>query len=429
MLDRKPLDDAIVNMLSSTVYQKEALFYAHIVAQMNIKIRPDMNAPAGITFTIDHFTLYVNMELFSQYSLDDRIFILIHECLHITMGHLDDTGRLCGDHINHRNANLAEDCAINQLINMTVPKDAILPNNLLKDPLIKVKSKQNSEFYYNLLDNEPEEKQECNGDCEASESGKGDDGEPCDCNCKSNSQSNSQKQGKLIDTHETWDESTGDKDLQKDITAQLIEKAIENTLKERGTLPQNIEHMMNMFKRKAQIDWKKVLKNMVGQKKVGKRPTIMKRSRRFQNRPDIKGYTKDRMFELVVIVDISGSMSDKEIMTGLNEISAICKVFNTTIKLIQVDSVVHKIETFTAKTRIFDRNGCGGTIMETGVKYIMDENIPYDGIVFISDGYIEDVAAWNKQPKSRVLWLCTSENHEIPGVNKLPKHSQYLLKI
>jgi len=418
MLDRKPLDDAIVNMLSSTVYQKEALFYAHIVAQMTIKIRPTMDAPAGIAFDIDHFVLYVNMERFGAYSLDDRIFILIHECLHITMGHLDDTGRLCGDHINHRNANLAEDCAINQLINMTVPEDAILPNNLLKNPLTKVKPKQNSEFYYNLLDNDKEENK-CNGDCE---DGEGEPGEG-ECTCESKSQ----KQGELLDSHETWDESTGDKDLQKDMTVELIEKAIENTIKERGTLPQNIEHMMNMFKRKAQINWKKVLKNMVGQKKVGKRPTIMKRSRRFQNRPDIKGYTKDRMFELVVIVDISGSMSDNEIMTGLNEISSICKTFNTTMKLIQVDTKVHKVQEFTAKTKLFDRNGAGGTVMEAGIKYLENSKIPYDGIVFISDMYIEDVRQWDKQPKSKVLWLATSD--VVPEWNGFKKHKVYPLKV
>ena len=37
--------------------------------------------------------------------------------------------------------------------------------------------------------------------------------------------------------------------------------------------------------------------------------------------------------------------------------------------------------------------------MEAGIKYLMEERIPHDGIVFISDMGIEDVREWDKQPK------------------------------
>lgn len=413
-IDRKPLDDALVNMFTSAHYQKNALFYAHIVAQMKIHIEPKLPAPCGVSFTHTHYNLYVNLELFAEYSLDDRIFILVHECMHIIMGHLGKDGRLTGKNINHDNANLAEDCAINQLINMKIPKSAIVPSNLLKDKNITVKSKQNSEYYYNLLkDNEPDD----NGEPEDGEEGDGEGSKP------------SKGKSKSLDTHDTWNESVGDADLQKDVTAKMIDEAIEETVKSRGNLPQNIEHIMSLFKRKSQIDWKKVLRNIVGRKKVGKRPTIMRKSRRFQNRPDIKGHTKDRKFDLVVIVDISGSMNDSEILQGLSEINSICKTFNTSMKLIQVDTNVHKIEEFTQHTKIFERNGCGGTIMEAGMDYLYDNKILYDGIIYITDGYIEDVSNWKKQPKCKVMWLCTSPDHKIPGVDKLQKHSQFPLKV
>jgi predicted metal-dependent peptidase len=324
------------------------------------------------------------------------------------MGHLGKDGRLAGPNIDHNKANLAEDCAINQLINMNVPKSAIMPDNLLKDKSVIVKPNMNSEYYYKLLlENEPEQNEP--KDSEYSE-GQG------------NSADNIP-----LDTHSTWEESNGDPDLQKDITSQLLEKAVENTVKDRGTLPHNIEHMMNMFKRKAQIDWKKVLRNIVGQKRVGKRPTIMRRSRRFQNRPDIKGHTKDRMFDLVAFVDISGSMNDSEVLQGLNEISSICKTFNTKLKVIQIDTEVHKIEEFTKNTKLFERKGCGGTIMENGINYLFNTKITYDAIIFISDMFVEDIRDWKKQPKCKVMWLAT-DNH-IPDWNGFGKHKVYPLKI
>ena len=414
---RKPLDDCLVNMATSSYYQKNALFYFHILTQMNIVMSPTLPAPCGVSFTHNHFNLYVNMELFNEYSLEERIFILIHECLHCTMGHLGEDGRLSGPNIDHENANYAEDCSINQMINMTIPESAIVPDNLLKDKTVYVKPNMNSEFYYNLLkDNEKDD---------SNQNDKSDDGDGDSQG--SGNPNKSQGKRKPIDTHDTWAESTGDKDLQKDITAQLIEKAIEETVKDRGTLPQNIEHMMNMFKRKVQIDWKKVLRNIVGNKRVGKTPTIRKRSRRFQNRADIKGYQKDRMFELVVFVDISGSMNDSEVLQGLNEISSICKTFNTTMKLIQIDTEVHKVEEFSKRTKLFDRRGAGGTIMEKGADYLFKSKIQYDAIIFISDMYVEDIRQWKKQPKCKVMWLATSDC--IPEWNGWGKHKVYPIKV
>ncbi|MCK5536993.1 MAG: hypothetical protein KAI79_09210, partial [Bacteroidales bacterium] len=90
---------------------------------------------------------------------------------------------------------------------------------------------------------------------------------------------------------------------------------------------------------------------------------------------------------------------------------------------------VHKIEDFSEKTKLFERAGCGGTVMEAGVQYLFEKKIHHDGIIYITDGYIEDVSQWDKQPKCRVMWLNTTEGVKIPGVDSLAKHKQYNLKV
>jgi predicted metal-dependent peptidase len=153
----------------------------------------------------------------------------------------------------------------------------------------------------------------------------------------------------------------------------------------------------------------------------------MRRSRRFPHRADIKGVAKDRSFDLVVLVDISGSMSTEEILVGLNEIHEICKLTKTTMKLIQIDTKVHKVEEFSAKTKLFERSGCGGTVMEAGIDYLVDNKVPYDALVYISDMWIEDVREWKVQPHGRTLWLSTSD--QIPEWNGWNKHTVIPLQV
>ena len=434
---RASLDEALTNMFSSLKYSTNALFYAHVISQMKIIMDEELPAPAGVCFNVDHFELRVNEELFSKYSLEERIFILIHECLHILLGHTQrELPKDFGEDIqiqekNHLLLNIAQDCAINQLIKtLKVPEQAIMPHNLPVKNTQKVPLLAAYETYYNLLEQELKDQKDKSDDSDDSD--KGDSNQPGDSDDSSDSggsgnssdlggSGGSKKSGKgdklsaalkeltnKIDTHDVWAKSTGDAQLQNEVTEAMINKSVENTQKDKGDIPQNLSDMLSMFNKKAQVNWKKVVKNLTGSKKVGKRLTVMRPSRRFPNRKEIKGVTKDRKFTIVVCVDISGSQSTNEILTGLNEIHSICKLTHTTMKLIQIDAAVHSIEEFSEKTKLFERKGCGGTIMEAGVQYIFKNKIEHDLIIYISDMEIENIREWDKQPKCRTIWLSTT---------------------
>ena len=431
--ERGAIDIVLPNMFSNQEFSGNYLFYAHMIGQCSIVIDEKMPAPAGVAFMTDHYKLYINPEMFDKYTLHEQLGVLKHEMLHILNDHV---GRI--EDRKHLPWNFATDCSINQLIDKNhLPEGGINPDNYPVQPCPKDLS---SEQYYEMLKNEAQQNQDqkcskCDGSGEMDNPDNGEEGQDEKCTCdrcggtgkEPGTGSYGEGYGELIDDHGKWEESQGDKELQADLTKGMIEKSINETVKAKGNLPQNIDHYIGLFTRRSQVSWKKVLRNIVGNKKVNSRRTIMRADRRFPKREDLRGRTKDRMFDLTVIVDVSGSMSDNEIMTGLNEIHNICKMTKTTMKLIQVDTVVHKVEEFSEKTKIFTRSGAGGTIMEPAIDYIREHKIPTDACILITDGWIEDVSRWSNPPKYKMMFLTTDGN--IPGIESSNRYKQFKLSV
>ena len=61
-LHRGKIDMVLPNMFSNTTYSSDYLFYANMISQCSIKIDNTLPAPAGISFHIDHYNLYINPE-------------------------------------------------------------------------------------------------------------------------------------------------------------------------------------------------------------------------------------------------------------------------------------------------------------------------------------------------------------------------------
>lgn len=425
-MSRGAIDIVLPNMFSNPEYSKNYLFYAHMIGQCSIVIDEKIPAPAGVAFFLDHYKLYINPTIFDQFALVEQLGVLKHEMEHILNDHVH--------RIEDRKPlqwNYSTDCAINQLIERShLPKgewEGIFPDNFP----VKVGTNWTSEQYYEALKSkEPESEPEC-GECGGSGESEDGDGNQSQCpSCGGSGKgqgSYGDQYGKLLDDHGTWNRSEGDKELQQDLTSQMIERSINETMKARGNLPHNIDHYMKLFRRESQVSWQRVLRTIVGNKKVNSRRTIMRSDRRFPKREDLRGRTKDRLFDLTVIVDISGSMSDGDIMSGLNEIHTICKLTKTKMQLIQVDTVVHTVQEFSEKTTLFNRTGAGGTIMEPAIDYIREEKIPTDAVILITDGYIENVSRWAHPPKYPIIFLTTGG--DIPGIENVARYRQFKLDV
>ena len=381
--DREPFEQTMTAMMiQSSPLSQTYLFYAAMILQCGLVFDTQMQAPASVHFDIDHYVLSINPTLFNEFTLEERCGVLTHEMSHILNGHLIRFE----DRENFKKWNYATDCAINQFI-QHLPQGCINPTNLPVKKGVKVPAKVNSEQYYDIIDDDqlPPD----NGD--GSGSGNGD--------------------GNPLDDHSGWNKSKGQNEtLQKDIAKGMMDKAANETQKGRGNLPSAFSDWLEINTSSNQISWQRVLRNLAGNKRVNTRRTIMRSDRRFPGREEIKGKTKDRMFNLLLIGDESGSVSSSELIQGIAEVQNICKMTKSALDYIAIDTEAHAPVKVTATQRTFNRVASGGTTLHPALDMAAKHRIDFQAIVVITDGGLcsSDVAHFEACGK-RVIWLITSD--------------------
>lgn len=412
-IDRSGFDEAIANLFSNPKYASTYLFYGHMVGQCRVVFDTNMKAPAGVNFMHDHFNLYINpsdqwvevdpakvtsktktrtvdgktealLEGFNSYPLEHRLGILKHEMLHILYNHM----RRKGDR-DHQAFNVSTDCAINQLIERThLPKDCIFPDQF-PSASGKVPTGLTAEQYYELIDK----------------------------NYDPNSGSGSGS-GSPLDDHDKWGESQGDGELSEDIAKGMADRAVSNTQKARGNVPSELSEWLSLLSRKREITWQQLLRHITGNKRVGTRKTILRPDRRLPNSEWIKGRTKDRRFNVLVISDVSGSVSDKGLLSLWGEVRNICELTQSSIDLIQVDTRPSKPEKLTKNTKSIQRKACGGTYLTPAIKTARDSKLDFQCVVVTTDGYLdeEDIGNFEKLG-CPVIWLIENDGRIMQEMN------------
>ena len=167
-LENKALAEEIVNKaIQEVVFKYNA--YAPIISSFRIAYT-DIVPTMGVD-------KYARLVVNPKFVVDNETCIkgvIIHEVLHVFFGHTSDTRTKLAytdDEQHNKNANIAEDCAINQFISERLPNGAITPQTL-RDMLKidEVKYNETAEYYYDLImNNMPEEQQQqqqlTNGAC------------------------------------------------------------------------------------------------------------------------------------------------------------------------------------------------------------------------------------------------------------------------
>jgi len=197
-MDRAPYEEAILNMLSNR-RMADKHFYGFILAKCKVHLDPSTKT-AGVAFENGMYHLFIG-EKFNEWSLDERIAVLVHEARHILHRHVFRKGER-----NHRLFNMASDIAMNQTISnlpkgkFVLKKGRVIGGALYPDTF-GFANDLTSEQYYELLveekkkqekekkeweDKNPDKKKDkkkdkeerdCDGDCE----NPGNSGNPGDC--------------------------------------------------------------------------------------------------------------------------------------------------------------------------------------------------------------------------------------------------------
>lgn len=167
---------------------------------------------------------------------------------------------------------------------------------------------------------------------------------------------------------------------------------IDSAVKQAGKVPAGLQRWAKE-KLHPHVDWRKELRtnirNSIAQV-AGNQD--YSRSRPPRRRPVVEGFVPHRLVSPVpkvsVVVDTSGSMSDKELGQALGEIDGVLRhaMPGQEITVIAVDAAVGACKKV-ARWQQVELAGGGGTDMGVGIKAAQEQRPKPDIVIVLTDGY------------------------------------------
>lgn len=232
----------------------------------------------------------------------------------------------------------------------------------------------------------------------------------CTCGCN--------KKNNKFDTHEMW-KNIYDPENNNFIP---VSKATQNLMNEvvrqmdlgskgRGSLPGNIIDQINKLNEPPQIKWQSLIVKQIGKQVCGKRKSPNRLNRRDPKSIYKKGNLNDRLHPIVVAFDVSGSVSNKELMYFLNELQALSDKMKLPITYIQFNWDIQNVETIAPNEKpSFNLHGRGGTSFQPVFDYLKDEQYPKETQLFIfTDGGGEREI--NNRGYKKYQWIISGNQH------------------
>lgn len=360
---RARLDSAISKLIS---FQP---LYGEVFLHLNKRERLDIPTMAvGVIRRVD-LALYYNPDFVDKLNSTELRSVLKHEALHILLHHLTRAKHFA---YNPRGYNIAADCAINCHIE-GLPDGALYPNQFGLD------SNQSSEYYYEKLKKEAEDKH--GGDFDEVIQGKGD----------------------TVDDHSMWDDF--DDDIIEEKVRNIAEKAIkEQEKKGWGNISGNLAGQI-IAANKPVVNWKKEARWFINKLvMMGRRSTRMRPNRRYGVAQP--GSKRNYTSRLLVAFDTSGSVSDTQLEYFATELNGM--IDHVQVDFVQFDTRIHgKPEPYSKRAGKIAIKGRGGTCFAP-VIHLADEQ-KYDGLVIFTDGY----APFPAKPKTRVMWAVCKQDEGV----------------
>ena len=308
--------------------------------------------------------------------------VLMHEFYHLVFDHVSH--RKPDDKKLHKMWNIAADLAINCHIG-----EKNLPEWVYMPGVGKFKNYPpflSAEKYFKMLQQDPEMQ---------SESGEGEgegEGGP--------SQGNGNGQ---FDSHDGWDDcDPAIREMAKQTIEEFIEKSTNECLKSQSWGTLSNETRESLIKRMhREIDWKKVMRNFIGNAQRAEHYNTHRRiNRKF---PYIHpGRRTSHIANVAVAIDQSGSVSDEMLSMFFSELDKLAEL--ATFTVVPFDDRVFKKKIYKWKKgerRKAERVLNGGTNFDSVVNWLKTADEKYDGVIMLTDGY----APVPKAAPCRRIWL------------------------
>ena len=411
-------------------------FFAHILGNLP-RILTDQTPTAAVAWDGSRITLLVNPNFFYTeineavipfHQTSARAAILKHEVLHIVFRHLfRKKGNI------PEIENIAADLVVNQYIGEWHVDESSLVN-IIDYADLDIEHEESVDYYYGklislyreLLENGlvlPPDVLGRQGKAEIPEGSEKNWTESKQIRqiaAKTSAPISAENLGKVLISmrlrsllsgdHSFWskDGSAG-----KYIAGTLVLRATKRlTSAQWGSLPSYLRTAIGLIKdgRNSALDWKHLLRIFCAQSyKTQIRHTLKRKSKRFGTHPGIK---VRRFSNLLVAVDTSGSIDQWTMESFFEEIDAI-HISGASITILECDAEVHRTYPYEGKPPAHVE-GNGGTDFEPVFQWMQDRP-PYDGMVYLTDGY---AGTPETQPNCRMMWVipthCRQDDQTLP---------------
>lgn len=293
-----------------------------------------------------------NPAFFMGLTVEERVFLLIHESMHVAYLHMDRLQTR-----NPRKWNIAADHVINLML---LERGFKMPKNGLADPQYKGMS---TEEVYALLPDPA--------------------GQDVDCDLR---------------------EPDGpSEDLQKEVQDILVRASIQSKLQNdaEGSIPGSIQIFLNKLLN-PKLPWNVILQKFL-HSMTKDNYSFRKPNRRFFPQYYLPSLYSERLANIAIAVDTSGSVSDDEFTRFITETHSILRMMRPEkISLIQFDTQVKSVDEIRDVRELSQVTfkGRGGTKITPVINWV-NENKPQLLLVF-SDGEFRFMGVETKTP---VIWL------------------------
>lgn len=196
-----------------------------------------------------------------------------------------------------------------------------------------------------------------------------------------------EKKYEIWKTHDIWRQCKKDYNFEE--LKQLTKKVANNS--NRGKIPTSLEKAIKNLNEKPEISWSEYLKKIVGTLPMGYKKTITRKDRRQPDRLELRGKLPNHVAEILVAIDISGSIIDKEIEKIMIEIFSIVKNHSCKITIVECDDEIRRVYTAKSIKDIKPKtHRKGGTAFSPVFQYIYDKKLRNHLLVYFTDGMGEE---------------------------------------
>lgn len=352
--------------------------------------------------------LLINKEFFDQYDDKGKLALLKHEMLHLAFKHIV----MSDSFMDKKLFNIAADIEVNSYIH-NLPKGALVASDF------GLAERQGTMYYYRVLAQRVGYSQEENPgvfdanhhdeDCGINPSPTTKSGDTQNDEYKPNTCDNDALKipdGKdIIDDHSVWQKGT-DK-TERELANEMINSkllAAAEAVKNRGTVPGELSSIIAELNKPLErvFDWKKMLRRFIGNAyDERKKSSRRKESRRFIGSCGSKHMKRT---SLLVAIDTSGSVSNKELHEFVSELTYMYKA-GTDIYVLECDSRIQREYKFTPGC-ITSVSGRGGTRFEPVIDFYREHYKNFDSLIYFTDGE----APYDNLmvPQNNMLWVISS---------------------